>query len=128
MIYDCWTHNFSFSEFVHITGSCNRDRHWVPQHSFVDDWSVINFAIHFKNLSRGTERLLRKLGNDVWQKFGRDGWGLDGNCSICWENSRRRFHAELNMDKYYTPELEKIVEEIFSDDYQFLHEYFPGFY
>jgi len=129
MIENCHKHKFTFSEFVNITGECApTNYHWNPQYNEIDDWNIINFVINFKQLANDTERMLRSLGNDVWDKYGATGWGVDGNSAVFKKNTRHSTNARSVLDEYYTPELERIVERRFSKDYDLLRKYFPDDY
>ena len=134
-IKDCANHKFTFTEFINLSNICSRkNAHWNAQYDIVADWDVINYVVNFKNLANGTRRLLktRVNGEFAWKKFGAIGWGANGTSAIFEENNRQK-HSTLSKrqslyNKYYTPELEKIVEERFSKDYQLLHKYFPKYY
>jgi len=125
---DCKNHKFNFSEFLNLTRTCTMGYHCKSQYEEIDDWSVINFPINFKNLANDTEVLLRKLGNNVWQDFGATGYGINGTSAIFKENTYHATGAKTKMDNYYTPTIENIVEKRFSKDYDLLRDYFPDDY
>jgi len=126
---DCKNHKFNFSEFLNATKTCAVDnRHWKSQYENIDDWSVINFPINFKNLANDTEVMLRKLGNNVWQEFGATGYGINGTSAIFKENTHHATGAKTKIDTYYTPTIENTVEKRFSKDYDLLRDYFPSYY
>lgn len=117
---NCLKHNFTFDEFIHATKICP-DAHWDPQLERVDNHiELINFVIDFNHMAEDTETLLKKLGKDVWLNIGATGWGTNGSCAVFRENEHNHMDSE---GKYYTPELEKIVEERYSGDNAVLRKY-----
>ena len=126
-IKDCMHHNYTFSEFLDVIQNC-RNVHWDPQHTLIDDWECVNFVINFNDLARGAEKLLRKLGDDVWETFGKTGWGLNGTSAVFQENTHHSSGASDKYNEFYTPEIEKIVEKMYACDYDLLRKYFPEDY
>jgi len=120
---DCWQHNYSFLEFIHITNVCPNG-HWDPQVKVLSNHSeFVNFVIDFNNLASGFKALLTKLGKDVWLRYGSTGWGKNGTGAVFEENFLHHSDAHEKHDNYYTPELEKIVEKRYSEDYAMLKKF-----
>jgi len=123
-ISECHNHTYNFTEFVKITRVC-QNIHWNPQKNLIDNWDVINYPISMNNLAVDTERMLRHLGDDVWEKFGATGWGFNGTNAIFQQNTRHSSNANSAFDLYYNEELERIVEKEYAEDYKLLHKFFP---
>ena len=121
---ECLRHKFSFSEFVNVTRFCSNP-HWNPQKRMIDRWDIINYPISMNNLQNGTERVLRHLGNDVWEKFGATGWGVNGTDPIFKKNTRHSTNATSAFDLYFDKSLERVVETEYAEDYDLLHSFFP---
>ena len=78
---------------------------------------------HLESGAHDARVLLKKLG--MWEKFGRNGWGKHGNESIFESRSfvkhRTTTESESNLfrlRKWYTPSIEKEIENRFSEDYE----------
>lgn len=122
----CNRYWWSFEEFVDMTEYCH-DVHWNPQYSLVDAkfWPLINFVGDFKDLANESERLLKKIGNDAWERYGSTGWGEDGTYAMFKSNSAgHKTGSHDKMKLFYTPDLDEVVKERFSKDYQLIDYYF----
>jgi hypothetical protein len=101
-------------------------------------WPYINFVGHMETVAADAERLLRHVGGDEgWNKYGATGWGNDDcqDCAIFQKSSSNKsgnkvsttshavlgaHHATAARDRlksYYTPELERRVDEFCFGDY-----------
>ena len=121
---DCWPEsNRSFQDFFELTKACH-NQHWDPMAARLDPkfLSLIDFIGTMDQLQEDSKRLLQQIG--AWAEFGSSGWGTDGTEPIFQSKSSVK-HATSNsaaqawkrLNKYYTPELERAVEERFSQDY-----------
>jgi hypothetical protein len=117
---------------------------WAPQSRRMEAkyWPYINFVGHMETVAADAERLLRHVGGDeCWERFGATGWGNDNNnnCKDCSAIFQRGPPPTLNGTKnhasttivgahhataaharlkaYYTPELERKVDEFCFGDY-----------
>lgn len=122
---ECIKYKFSFSEFIEIAKSCPNS-HWYPQHKQVQNWDYIDFPINFNDIANDAERMIKNVVNNAWNKFGKTGWGSDGKGAIFQNNSRHASDSGSKFIKFYTPKLEKIVEEMYRDDYILLKKLFPN--
>jgi len=77
-----------------------------------------NFIIDFTNLASDTERLLKKLG--VWSTIGATGWRENDTDTMFRENDHHHSDSGSKYYEFYTPALEKIVEERYRLDYELL--------
>ena len=125
--------SISFEDFFQITESC-LNTHWAPQIERMEQskyWKTINFVGHTETAKQDAKRLLEQVG--AWDEFGKSGWGQHGNESI-FQSTGTVVHATSSntgtsqrsalehLRKYYTPELELLVERRFQKDYD--HELF----
>jgi hypothetical protein len=69
-----------------------------------------------------SKRLLERIG--AWEEFGSTGWGpptgriFEGESMIPHATSTGAEDSWSRLSKYYTPELESLVEEIYKEDYE----------
>ena len=115
----------SFTTFVNAIKTC-ANIHWYPQRALIDDWDMIDFPINFNNLANDAEHMMKHVIDDAWNKFGKTGWGENGTKAIFEENTRHSTQAKNKYKEYYTPQLEKIVEEMYHADYVLLKKLFPN--
>jgi hypothetical protein len=106
--------------FLNLTETCH-NAHWNPQYDRMEPkyWPHINFIGNFNRLQDDAERLLRKVG--AWEKYGANGWGSDGNLPVFARSVEPNVHstgAKNKAAQWYTPELEKRVEESYVKDYE----------
>jgi len=121
---DCESGRSTLSAFFRIASKC-QEIHWVPQSHRMEAkyWEYINFVGHIENAQQDAERLLRTVGMGAWEKFGKSGWGSEGTGSIFSENEKtspgthHATNASKKLQDYYTPELERLVEEFYEADY-----------
>jgi hypothetical protein len=123
----CMNHSRTLPGFVELIPRCP-NVHWRPQALFVPNnvLPVVDFVGHMETIQQDAKRLLTRLG--VWQEFGQSGWGVHGNESIFASKSHVEHSTSNDMTdmksrlaKYYTPELEKKVEDMYAIDYSFFH-------
>jgi hypothetical protein len=89
-------------------------------------WPCINFVGYMDTVAADAERLLRHVGgDDCWQKYGATGWGKTGKvvgAAIFASTStgigtRHATAAKDRLKMYYTPELERQVDQYCLGDY-----------
>ena len=120
---DCVTNETTFREFYELTQTC-KNEHWDVQSERLPSriWNTINFVGHMENLEQDARRLLTQVG--VWNEYGSSGWGKDGRQAIfaTGESSgSAQIHAtraQERMRHYYTPEIERGIEQRYREDYQ----------
>lgn len=107
--------------FLKLCQVCEDD-HWRPQHDRMDSkyWPYVDWVGHVEAAAKDAERLLRQIG--AWEEFGASGWG-DGNSSIfeIKEVAGAGEHAtwaQWQVWKWYTPEVEELVERFYQQDYE----------
>ena len=108
----------SFQSFLWMTSQC-RDDHWNPQSWRMEGrhWAHINFVGHLETAAADTKTLLQRIG--AWDKYGSTGWGKSGEDAIFASNSViHHTGASDQLEKYYTVEIERLVEKLFEEDYQ----------
>ncbi len=131
---DCMNHHKEFDFFLHeITTTLKDNVHWRSIYSRVDEkwWPYINYIGNMDNLSEDAKALLQsvhsnKTGVSAWEKIGTSGWSdneRDCESTILSDGEflakRDVIHttrAREKMLKYYTPNLEKFVEDQYADD------------
>ena len=124
----CWPiPNRSLANFFELTKVC-RDAHWQPMHERLDlkYLPLIDFVGSMDNQQDDARHLLQTIG--AWEDFGASGWGINGTeqifqskSSVTHATSSSASNAWDRMKKYYTPELERAVEERFAGDYDTFH-------
>ena len=118
----CWTpDNRTFTNFVStIIKDCNDD-HWNSQNEKMESkyWKYINFVGHFDTVEEDSHRLLKRIG--AWETIGKSGWGQYYNQSIFERSSNIQTHKtgvdSKKLSHWYTPQLERLVEQRYIDDY-----------
>ena len=124
----CWPEsNRSLAHFFELTKVC-RDEHWIPMNERLDSkyLPLIDFIGSMDNQQEDAKRLLQIIG--AWDDFGASGWGVNGTEQIFQSKSTVTHATSSNasdawnrMNKYYTPELERAVEERYAGDYDIFH-------
>ena len=124
----CWPRpKRSLTNFFDLTEVCH-DAHWQPMHERLDSkyLPLIDFVGSMDNQQDDARRLLQTIG--AWEGYGASGWGVNGTeqifqskSSVNHATSSSASHAWDRLNKYYTPELERAVEERFSGDYDSFH-------
>jgi len=120
----------SFLKFVDKYPKQCFDVHWEPQVLKIDAkwWPYINFVGHQHNAYEDAKTLLSSLYSNrdpenkdiqsAWDQYGKTGWGNDNDkCEnrtheFLEENtSSHNYGARSQLLEWYTPELERVVEE-----------------
>mmetsp|Transcript_26499 Transcript_26499/g.63094 ORF Transcript_26499/g.63094 Transcript_26499/m.63094 type:complete len:322 (-) Transcript_26499:419-1384(-) len=120
----CWPESTrTLTHFFKLTKAC-RDPHWFPMHERLDSkyLPLIDFVGSMDNQQEDSKHLLQTIG--AWEDFGASGWGVNGTeqifqskSSVNHATSSSASDAWDRMKRYYTPELERAVEERFAGDY-----------
>jgi hypothetical protein len=134
---ECIERRHDFDFFVKkLTVSLDVNVHWLPCFDYIDEkwWPYMTFISTMKNLRDDAEALLKSVkssidGVSAWDRIGKHGWGANFKQYDC-ENSKdsRSFLAakpkghktgasKLKKEKkFYTPEIERIVEDRYVKD------------
>jgi hypothetical protein len=132
---ECVKNHFDFGFFLkEITTILPDNVHWRSIYSRIDEkwWPYINVIGYMENLSDDAKVLLKSIhsnitGESAWDKIGKTGWSDNerecknrlfhkGNEFLQKRDKRHTTNAREKMQMYYTPELEKFVEERYADD------------
>jgi len=126
LLHNCCRHRrdcavASFHEFLTLAETCRND-HWTPQYAAIpkEIWPYINFVGKLDNASVDARTLLKRIG--MWEEFGAWGWGTTNSSIFTKETASR--HATSAGDflrQHYTPEIEKRVEQMYSEDFSILN-------
>merc|ERR1719491_696377 len=111
----------NFTYFLERTKDCH-DPHWKPQRQYIDEkwWPSINYIGYQGNLEYHVVDLLQRLksskdGQSAWKKYGRTGWGENGNGPFLHKDvAPHATHAHDKLRKWYTRCDEKFVEKFWS--------------
>jgi hypothetical protein len=117
---DCVNRTTTLADFAHLVDtSCLRlGDHWNLQSERMEQkyWPYVNFIGDLDTAAQDARRLLEQLG--AWEEFGKSGWGKDGKQAIFAEvQDIHKTDASSKLSKYYTPDLEAYVEQIYTADY-----------
>lgn len=117
---DCVSSETTLQDFFDLTETCDNE-HWAAQSERFPDriWQTINFVGHMETLQEDARRLLQQVG--AWDGYASSGWGLNGNQAVFAGQSSANNHATGSQDRlrhFYTPSLERAVEERFHRDYE----------
>lgn len=121
---DCWEQAQTFAGFFELTEQC-LDTHWRPQSQRMEPkyLPLLDFVGHMETLESDAEKLLKKIG--AWEDYGAFGWGTDGteriyqsSSSVHHATSSSKSDSSSRLAKYYTPELERVVEARYAVDYE----------
>ena len=143
---ECVNDPKNFANFLHFITKypqqC-RDVHWEPQKYKLDKkwWPYMNFIGHKSNIQDDAKRLLQTIvsdtdkvegqGRTAWDRYGVSGWGTSGQCEkrtgsfLQFNSSTHNIDSARRMTMFYTPELEKFVEEHWYMDWQIDGVHFP---
>ncbi len=134
---DCGKNRQDFGFFLNNFTSLPKIRdnvHWRTIYSQIDEkwWPYVDFVGKMENLNDDAKKLLSSLysnidGISAWDKIGLFGWNNDEskNCTKALESdglflgvpaANHSTKAKEQMMKFYTPELEALVEKRFKDD------------
>lgn len=108
----------SFTYFLNRTRDCHND-HWNPQYASIDTkwWNTINFVGYMDNIEKDSKQLLQSItsskdGVSAWDRYGRTGWGTNGNNSFMkMDTEGHATNASGKLLQYYTRTHEKFVEK-----------------
>ena len=111
-------------DFLSLTESC-QDDHWQPQIERVEEkyWGTIDFVGNIETGDVDAKRLLQRIG--AWDQYGATGWGEYHNASFFTKgiepraNHTHKTGAAGRLAKYYTPEIDALVEQRYANDYMF---------
>lgn len=107
----------SFESFIWMTTQC-RDPHWIPQTWRMEGrhWAHINFVGHLASVADDTKALLTKIG--AWEKYGKSGWGKSKEDPIFTSHAvPHQTGAKSHLEEYFTAEIERLVENLYQEDY-----------
>jgi hypothetical protein len=104
------------------------DTHWNAQSKLIGKkfTSTLNFVGHLDTIADDAKALLQRIG--AWEEHGVTGWGQYGNESMFATKSgvhhktsnttsRQEDPYDHRLTKYYTPEIETMVETLYKSDY-----------
>jgi hypothetical protein len=116
---DCWDKPRSFAGFFNLTKKC-KDVHWEPVSNRMEKkyWDTLDVVAHMETAESDARKLLERIG--AWEEYGRTGWGKYGNESLFArkQTSGHATGASSKLASYYTPELEKLVDTRYTNDYE----------
>ncbi|KAL3911554.1 MAG: hypothetical protein SGILL_007234, partial [Bacillariaceae sp.] len=121
----------SFLGFLQVVkDQCCCDPHWRPQSTRIDDAfkPFINFVGYFDQAHDETRRMLTetslRLGGqeeeELWKRFGANGWGPDHSDAIFSESTKAKHQtsAITKLQQYYNSTVEALVDQIYGKDYR----------
>jgi len=109
----------SLEGFLELIQDCCSPE-WMPQTDRMEGryWPYINFVGTMDNIAEDTQKLLETVSEDAWEQFGESGWGNKGRDRIFGTAFTKSLSKSKElMTEYYTAKAEKMVEEMFEDDY-----------
>lgn len=107
--------NWTFESFVlHVIPNCP-DPHWMPQSQRVEAkyWAYIDYVGRIESAAEDARHLLQLL--DAYQIFGTN--FTAGNSIFAANAARHATYSSKLLRMYYTPEIERRVEEFYAADY-----------
>lgn len=135
---ECIERRHDFDFFVKkLTVTLDDNVHWLPCFDYIDEkwWPYMTFISTMKNLRDDAELLLKSVkssidGVSAWDRIGKHGWGAnfkqyddceDSEDSRSFLAAKPKGHktgaSKLKKEKkFYTPEIERIVEERYVKD------------
>jgi hypothetical protein len=137
ILQNCIKYHQDFHFFVQnftATPYIQDDMHWRSIFSVIDEkwWPFIDFVGYMDNLNENTKTFLSSIHSSVdgvsaWDRIGRFGWNDKDttNCTIASQSDgqfmgtsdkRHSTKARDQMLQYYTPFLEDIINERYSED------------
>jgi hypothetical protein len=117
---DCVPGASTLKGFFKLVHTCH-DSHWAPQHLRMEQkyWKYINFVGHVEHAQQDSKSLLQQIG--AWDEYGKSGWGKERNSSIfgraAMNNQDHATHSDWQIWNFYTPALERKVEQYYAGDY-----------
>ena len=80
------------------------------------------FVGHMETAEADAKRLLLRLAPDAWERYGANGWGVDGKDSFFSTSAQgsveHKTGAASRLAQYYTPDLAERVDEFYKRDYE----------
>jgi Sulfotransferase family len=122
----CVESALSVPGFLNLITTCH-DEHWRLQNERIDAkyWPYITHILHLENAQHDAKELLQSIG--AWEQYGNNGWGSIGigdhtNIAIFEKNDGNNSgthtrNAKGRIWQYFTPELERKIEQFYHDDY-----------
>ncbi len=126
--FDFFLNNFTRMPFL------RENVHWRTIYSRIDAkwWPYIDFVGKMENINDDAKEFLNSIhsnidGDSAWERIGQSGWGdkTTENCTIAGmsegqflgvRDANHTTRAKAKMMEYYTPELERMVEERYAED------------
>lgn len=109
------------SDFLDLAKKCE-NAHWRSQHERVDAkyWPYMDHVLHLETAETDAKALLTKIG--AWEDYGASGWGSNGTSTIFQAKGKSGAgnHATFSNShvwEWYTPSVERHVEEYYQTDY-----------
>lgn len=139
----CIKHQTNFTSFLYFVTEYQEcsNPHWAPQLGRIDTkwWPYIDVTGYHHNLYNDSKKILSRVtspdGKSAWDKYGATGWKSSqpekGKCemrlhSFLKENtSGHQNVADSKLEKWYTPELERLVEDKFAIEWSNSKVNFP---
>jgi hypothetical protein len=111
----------SMARFVDLMGTCY-STHWAPYSERMEEkyWQYINFVGTMENVQEDSKKLLLRLG--AWRTIGESGWGGSGRL---FEKDDRAFDSVRDSLAMYTPQVDKMLDEFYKQDYESKFFTFP---
>ncbi len=130
---ECLGRHDDFGFFLsNISTANNMNEHWRSSMSYIDEkwWPWITYIGNVEHGSQDVIPFLKAIksnkdGVSAWDRIGKTGWSGQERMGVCngtdaflsnGGNNRHATHAHDKMLQYYTPELERFVEEHYADD------------
>ena len=131
---DCLKYHENFDFFVkEIIPTNSLNVHWRTIYSRVDEkwWPYINYVGYMESLSDHAKTFLESIHSNIdgisaWDKIGKSGWSNnERRCKnavnatgafLAQQDIHHTTNARQKMLNFYTPELEKFIEDYYWDD------------
>lgn len=130
---DCVENHEKFDFFIHnITTISWENVHWRPIYSRIDEkwWPYLNYVANMEHMSEDAQHFLESIhstkdGVSAWDRIGKTGWSdNERDCNtmgtkafLAKKDVVHSTNAEEKLRGFYTPELEKFVEEHYAQDF-----------
>ena len=131
---ECLNNHENFEFFIkEIIPTLSLNVHWRTIYSRVDEkwWPYINYVGYMESLSDHAKTFLQSIHSNIdgisaWDKIGKSGWSdNERSCKnvvnatgefLAQRDKIHTMNARQKMLEFYTPELEKIIEDYYWDD------------
>ncbi len=129
---DCVKYHTNFDFFIHEIVTTWDNVHWVPIYERIDEkwWPYMTYISNMENLGDDVERFLKSIysnvnGESAWDRIGKTGWSdnvrdcdrVGNQAFLAVKDKDHKTNADEKMKMYYTPELERFIEQYFWKDY-----------